>query len=134
MTQQNLNMKHLIEPELQKICPALWMPMINTADIVADRYKVSREQQDEYSLQSQQRTAEAQSAGKFADEIVPLKTKMDVMNKETKEVTEQEVTVDKDECNRPQTTLESLAGLMPVMGPEKYVTAGYASQLSDGAS
>ena len=93
--------------------------MINTADIVADRYKVSREQQDEYSLQSQQRTAEAQSAGKFADEIVPLKTKMDVMNKETKEVTEQEVTVDKDECNRPQTTLESLAGLMPVMGPEK---------------
>ena len=134
MTQQNLNMKHLIEPELQKICPALWMPMINTADIVADRYKVSREQQDEYSLQSQQRTAEAQSAGKFADEIVPLKTKMDVMNKETKEVTEQEVTVDKDECNRPQTTLESLAGLMPVMGPEKYVTAENASQLSDGAS
>ena len=134
MTQQNLNMKHLIEPELQKICPALWMPMINTADIVADRYKVSREQQDEYSLQSQQRTAEAQSAGKFADEIVPLKTKMDVMNKETKEVTEQEVTVDKDECNRPQTTLESLAGLMPVMGPENYVTAGNASQLSDGAS
>ncbi len=134
MTQQNLNMKYLIEPELQKICPALWMPMINTADIVADRYKVSREQQDEYSLQSQQRTAEAQSAGKFTDEIVPLKTKMDVMNKETKEVTEQEVTVDKDECNRPQTTLESLAGLMPVMGPDKYVTAGNASQLSDGAS
>lgn len=102
MTQQNMNMKHLIEPELQKICPALWMPMINTADVVADRYKVSREYQDEYSLQSQQRTAAAQTAGKFKDEIVPLTTKMDVMNKETKEVTEQEVTVDKDECNRPQ--------------------------------
>ena len=116
MTQQNMNMKHLIEPELQKICPALWMPMINTADVVADRYKVSREYQDEYSLQSQQRTAAAQTAGKFKDEIVPLTTKMDVMNKETKEVTDQEVTVDKDECNRPQTTLESLAGLMPVMG------------------
>ena len=134
MTQQNMNMKHLIEPELQKICPALWMPMINTADVVADRYKVSREYQDEYSLQSQQRTAAAQTAGKFKDEIVPLTTKMDVMNKETKEVTEQEVTVDKDECNRPQTTLESLAGLMPDMGPDKYITAGNASQLSDGAS
>ena len=72
MTQQNMNMKHLIEPELQKICPALWMPMINTADVVADRYKVSREYQDEYSLQSQQRTAAAQTAGKFKDEIVPL--------------------------------------------------------------
>ena len=80
MTQQNMNMKHLIEPELQKICPALWMPMINTADVVADRYKVSREYQDEYSLQSQQRTAAAQTAGKFKDEIVPLTTKMDVMN------------------------------------------------------
>ena len=98
MTQQNMNMKQLIETELQKICPALWMPMINTADVVADRYKVSREYQDEYSLQSQQRTAAAQTAGKFKDEIVPLTTKMDVMNKETKEVTEQEVTVDKDEC------------------------------------
>ena len=83
MTQQNMNMKHLIEPELQKICPALWMPMINTADVVADRYKVSREYQDEYSLQSQQRSAAAQTAGKFKDEIVPLTTKMDVMNKET---------------------------------------------------
>jgi acetyl-CoA C-acetyltransferase len=100
MTQQNMNMKHLIEPELQKVCPALWMPMINTADIVADRYKVSREYQDEYSLQSQQRTATAQTEGKFSDEIIPLKTMMDVMNKETKEVSEQEVTVDKDECNR----------------------------------
>ena len=95
------------------------MPMINKEDVVADRYKLSREYQDEYSLQSQQRTATAQTEGKFSDEIIPLKTMMDVMNKETKEVSEQEVTVDKDECNRPQTTMESLAGLNPVMGPDK---------------
>ena len=134
MTQTNMNMKHLVEPELQKVCPALWMPMINTADIVAERYNVSREAQDEYSLQSQQRTAAAQEAGKFSDEIVALQTKMNVMNKETKEVTEQEVTVDKDECNRPTTTLENLAALNPINGPDKFITAGNASQLSDGAS
>ena len=134
MTQTNMNMKHLVEPELQKVCPALWMPMINTADIVAERYNVSREAQDEYSLQSQQRTAVAQEAGKFSDEIVALQTKMNVMNKETKEVTEQEVTVDKDECNRPTTTLENLAALNPINGPDKFITAGNASQLSDGAS
>ena len=134
MTQTNMNMKHLVEPELQKVCPALWMPMINTADIVAERYNVSREAQDEYSLQSQQRTAAAQEAGKFSDEIVALQTKMNVMNKETKEVTEQEVTVDKDECNRPKTTLENLAALNPINGPDKFITAGNASQLSDGAS
>ena len=134
MTQTNMNMKHLVEPELQKVCPALWMPMINTADIVAERYNVSREAQDEYSLQSQQRTAAAQEAGKFSDEIFVLQTKMNVMNKETKEVTEQEVTVDKDECNRPTTTLENLAALNPINGPDKFITAGNASQLSDGAS
>jgi acetyl-CoA C-acetyltransferase len=134
MTQTNMNMKHLVEPELQKVCPALWMPMINTADIVAERYNVSREAQDEYSLQSQQRTAAAQEAGKFSDEIVALQTKMNVMNKETKEVTEQEVTVDKDECNRPTTSLENLAALNPINGPDKFITAGNASQLSDGAS
>ena len=134
MTQTNMNMKHLVEPELQKVCPALWMPMINTADIVAERYNVSREAQDEYSLQSQQRTAAAQEAGKFSDEIVALQTKMNVMNKETKEVTEQEITVDKDECNRPTTTLENLAALNPINGPDKFITAGNASQLSDGAS
>jgi acetyl-CoA C-acetyltransferase len=110
------------------------MPMINTADIVAERYNVSREAQDEYSLQSQQRTAAAQEAGKFSNEIVALQTKMNVMNKETKEVTEQEVTVDKDECNRPTTTLENLAALNPINGPDKFITAGNASQLSDGAS
>ena len=134
MTQTNMNMKYLVEPELQKVCPALWMPMINTADIVAERYNVSREAQDEYSLQSQQRTAVAQEAGKFSDELVALQTKMNVMNKETKEVTEQEVTVDKDECNRPSTTLENLAALNPINGPDKFITAGNASQLSDGAS
>jgi acetyl-CoA C-acetyltransferase len=134
MTQTNMNMKHLVEPELQKVCPALWMPMINTADIVAERYNVSREAQDEYSLQSQQRTAAAQEAGKFSEEIFALQTKMNVMNKETKEVTEQEVTVDKDECNRPTTTLENLAALNPINGPDKFITAGNASQLSDGAS
>ena len=134
MTQTNMNMKHLVEPELQKVCPALWMPMINTADIVAERYNVSREAQDEYSLQSQQRTAAAQEAGKFSDEIFALQTKMNVMNKETKEVTEQEVIVDKDECNRPTTTLENLAALNPINGPDKFITAGNASQLSDGAS
>jgi acetyl-CoA C-acetyltransferase len=134
MTQTNMNMKHLVEPELQKVCPALWMPMINTADIVAERYNISREAQDEYSLQSQQRTAAAQEADKFSDEIVALQTKMNVMNKETKEVTEQEVTVDKDECNRPTTTLENLAALNPINGPDKFITAGNASQLSDGAS
>ena len=134
MTQTNMNMKHLVEPELQKVCPALWMPMINTADIVAERYNVSREAQDEYSLQSQQRTAAAQEAGKFSDEIFALQTKMNVMNKETKEVTEQEVTVDKDECNRPSTTLENLAALNPINGPDKFITAGNASQLYDGAS
>ena len=134
MTQTNMNMKHLVEPELQKVCPALWMPMINTADIVAERYNVSREAQDEHSLQSQQRTAAAQEAGKFSNEIVALQTKMNVMNKETKEVTEQEVTVDKDECNRPSTTLENLAAINPINGPDKFITAGNASQLSDGAS
>jgi acetyl-CoA C-acetyltransferase len=134
MTQTNMNMKHLVEPELQKVCPALWMPMINTADIVAERYNVSREAQDEYSLQSQQRTAAAQEAGKFSDEIVALQTKMNVMNKETKEVTEQEVTVYKYECNGHTTTLENLAALNPINGPDKFITAGNASQLSDGAS
>ena len=85
-------------------------------------------------LQSQQRTAAAQEAGKFSDEIFALQTKMNVMNKETKEVTEQEVTVDKDECNRPSTTLEDLAALNPINGPDKFITAGNASQITDGAA
>ena len=114
--------------------PEMWIPMINTADIVAERYKVSREAQDEYALESQLRTAAAQQAGRFDDEIVPLATKMLVKNKETGEITEQDVTLEQDEGNRPTTTLEGLAKLEPVMGPGKYITAGNASQLSDGAS
>tara|TARA_R110000772_G_scaffold268571_1_gene396338 strand:- start:65687 stop:66868 length:1182 start_codon:yes stop_codon:yes gene_type:complete len=114
--------------------PEMWIPMIDTADLVAERYGVTRAAQDEYSLQSQMRTAAAQQAGKFDDEIVPLTTRMLVKNRETGEVTEQEVTLDKDEGNRPSTTLDALAKLDPVMGPGKFVTAGNASQLSDGAS
>ncbi|MEQ9555734.1 MAG: acetyl-CoA C-acyltransferase [Rhodospirillales bacterium] len=114
--------------------PEMWIPMIDTADLVAARYGVTREAQDAYSLESQLRTAAAQQAGKFDDEIVPLTSKMLVKNRETGEVTEQEVTLDKDEGNRPTTTLDALAKLDPVMGPGKFVTAGNASQLSDGAS
>ena len=120
--------------------PTMYMPMIETAEIVADRYNISRDRQDEYSFQSQQRTAAAQQAGIFADEIVPMDAVQAVFNKETKETTMQNVVVDKDECNRPSTTLESLQGLNPVFnGGEwvkegRFITAGNASQLSDGAS
>jgi acetyl-CoA C-acetyltransferase len=122
------------DPKLLEMYPDIWMPMIDTADVVAKRYKVSREYQDEYSLESQRRTAAAQQAGKFKDEIVPLKTKMKLVNKETKEESIVDYTVDRDECNRPDTTLEGLAALPPVKGPGNFVTAGNASQLSDGAA
>src|SRR5580698_7789414 len=122
------------DPELLKIAPAIHMAMIDTADIVAKRYNVSREYQDEYSLESQRRMAAAQQAGKFKDEIVPMKTKMKVVNKETKEESIVDYVVDKDECNRPDTTLEGLQGLQPVKGPGNFITAGNASQLSDGAA
>ncbi len=122
------------DPELTKQYPAIFMPMIDTADIVAKRYNVSRESQDEYSLESQRRMAAAQQSGKFADEIVPMKTKMKVVNKETKEETIVDYVVDKDECNRPDTTLEGLAKLTPVKGEGNFITAGNASQLSDGAA
>jgi acetyl-CoA C-acetyltransferase len=114
--------------------PAIYMPMIDTADIVAERYKVSREYQDEYSLESQRRMAAAQQSGKFRDEIVPMKTKMKVVNRETKEESIVDYVVDRDECNRPDTTAEGLAKLEPVKGPGKFITAGNASQLSDGAA
>ncbi|MGH6999207.1 MAG: acetyl-CoA C-acyltransferase [Phenylobacterium sp.] len=114
--------------------PAIFMPMIDTADIVAERYKVSREVQDEYSLESQRRMAAAQQAGKFKDEIVPLATKMKVVNKETKEESIVDYLVDRDECNRPDTTIEGLRKLQPVRGEGKFITAGNASQLSDGAA
>ncbi len=130
----SMNLNNITEEKLMESYPALWMPMIETADIVAERYNVSREAQDEYSLQSQQRTAAAQQAGKFDDEIVPMDVKMKVVNKETKEESIVDYTVDKDECNRPQTTLEGLNSLPPVRGEGNYITAGNASQLSDGAS
>src|SRR5213596_3239531 len=110
------------------------MAMIDTADIVAARYKVRREYQDEFSLESQRRMAAAQQANKFKDEIVPMKTRMKVVDKATKAESIVDYVVDRDECNRPETTLEGLAKLEPVKGPGKYVTAGNASQLSDGAA
>lgn len=123
-----------------ELSPRAYIPMIETAEIVAERYGISREAQDEYSYQSQMRTAKAQEAGLFDDEIVPMTTTKAVFNKETKETTYEEVTLGKDEGNRPSTTLESLAGLEPVWkdGPfvkeGRFITAGNASQLSDGAS
>ena len=134
LVQNNLNTVHYTEEWLMKHKPALWMSMIDTADTVAERYKVSREAQDEYALGSQMRTAAGQQAGKFDDEIVPLPTTMLVTDKETGETSEREITLDKDEGNRPSTNPEGLAALKPVMGEDKHITAGNASQLSDGAS
>ena len=122
------------DPNVIKKHPNAYMQMIDTAEVVAERYGVTRERMDEYALLSQQRTHAAQEAGAFADEIVPLTSTMKVMNKETKEISEQEVTLEKDEGNRPSTTLEGLSGLKAVRGPGKTITAGNASQLSDGAS
>lgn len=119
---------------IMKNKPELYLSMIETADIVAQRYNVSRESQDAYALLSQQRVAAGQESGKFADEIVPYKVTMKVQNKETGEISDKEVVLDRDECNRPQTTLEGLSGLQPVRGPDQFITAGNASQLSDGAS
>jgi acetyl-CoA C-acetyltransferase len=126
--------KDNFDPKLTEMYPAIFMPMIDTADIVAERYGLSREYQDEYSLESQRRMAAAQQAGKFKDEIVPMKTKMKVVNKETKEESIVDYVVDRDECNRPDTSMEGLARLEPVKGPGKYITAGNASQLSDGSA
>ncbi|MCR2833518.1 acetyl-CoA C-acyltransferase [Parerythrobacter lacustris] len=122
------------DEELLKMHPDIFMPMIGTAEVVAKRYGISREAQDEYSLQSQQRTAAAQAAGKFNDEIVAVSTTMNVTDKATGEVSQREVTIDMDDCNRPDTTLEGLASLAPVMGEGYTVTAGNASQLADGSS
>jgi acetyl-CoA C-acetyltransferase len=128
------NTKPVFEERLLQDHPEMWMPMIETADIVAKRYNVSREYQDEYSLRSQQRIAAAQAAGLFKDEIVPMKTKMQVVDKNTKETSIVETVVDRDDCNRPDTTLEGLSKLEPVRGPGNFVTAGNASQLSDGSA
>jgi len=114
--------------------PKAYIQMIDTAEIVAERYGISRERMDEYALISQQRTHAAQEAGAFDQEIVPLASTMKVMDKETKEVSEHDVTLEKDEGNRPGTNIEGLSGLKAVRGPGKTITAGNASQLSDGAS
>ena len=127
------NLYRAADPRLLATHPHILMPMIDTAEVVAKRYTVSRDSQDEYALQSQQRTAAAQKAGKFDDEIVPLPSNKGVMNKETKEITFEDVVLEKDEGNRPSTTLEGLAGLKPVR-ENGFITAGNASQLSDGAS
>jgi acetyl-CoA C-acetyltransferase len=130
----SMNKDHMFEEKLQREHPEMWMPMIETADIVAKRYGVSREYQDEYSLRSQQRIAAAQANGLFKDEIVPMKTKMKKVDKETKAESIVDAVVDRDDCNRPDTTLEGLAKLEPVRGAGNFVTAGNASQLSDGAA
>ena len=121
------------DPELLAMHKDIYMPMLQTAEVVAKRYGISRDQMDEYGLQSQQRTAAAQAAGKFDDEIVPVTATMAIVNKETKEVSHKEVTLAKDEGNRADTTLEGLKALKEVL-PGGTITAGNASQLSDGAS
>jgi len=135
-----INLKHFTEEHLLKIKPALWMTMIETAEIVGERYGISRERQDQYALQSQQRTAAAQGSGKFRDEIVALSTKMKKIDKATGAESMVDITVDRDESNRPDTTLEGLAALKPVhaggqqVAQGKFITAGNASQFADGAS
>jgi acetyl-CoA C-acetyltransferase len=131
---QTPQMRVAPDPELLKMHKDIYMPMLQTAEVVAARYKVSRDRQDEYGLLSQQRTAAAQAAGKFDDEIVACTANMAVTNKETGEVTYKDVTLTKDEGNRADTTLEGLKSLKPVLGPDMNITAGNASQLSDGSS
>ncbi|HMG45930.1 MAG TPA: acetyl-CoA C-acyltransferase [Allosphingosinicella sp.] len=131
---QTAEMRLGADPELVAMHKDVYMPMIGTAEVVGRRYKIGRDRQDAYALQSQQRTAAAQAAGKFDDEIIPVTAKMAVKNKETGEVTMQEVTLTRDEGNRADTTIEGLQSLQPVVGPDGMITAGNASQLSDGAS
>ncbi len=131
---QTKEMRVKPDPELVAMHGAVYMPMLQTAEVVAERYSISREAMDEYSLESQMRTAAAQENGLFADEIVPTTTTKIVVDKESGETSEQEVTLELDEGNRPSTTLEGLQSLQPVVGPDKTITAGNASQLSDGAA
>ncbi|MGB3272927.1 MAG: acetyl-CoA C-acyltransferase [Xanthobacteraceae bacterium] len=128
------NTFHAVDPALVAIKKDVYMPMLDTAEVVAKRYGISREQQDAYSLESQRRTAAAQQGGRFNDEIAPITTTMAVTDKVTKEVSTKEVTLSQDEGPRPETTAEGLAGLKPVRGDGFTITAGNASQLSDGAS
>ncbi len=131
---QTKEMRVQPDPALVAMHNAIYMPMLQTAEVVAKRYNISRDAMDEYSLASQQRTAAAQAAGKFDDEIVPVTTTMNVVNKETGEVSQREVTIARDEGNRPDTTLDGLKSLQPVLGPDMTITAGNASQLSDGSA
>jgi acetyl-CoA acyltransferase len=134
MMQNDFNKKNLFNPFFKDHHSAIYMPMGQTAEIVAERYKVSREAQDQYALLSQQRTAAAQNAGKFKDEIAPMKAVMEVTDKATGQTSRKEVVVERDECNRPDTTLEGLAKLPPAFKEGGTVTAGNSSQFSDGAS
>jgi acetyl-CoA acetyltransferase family protein len=134
MMQNDFNKKNLFNPWLMDHKRDIYMPMGLTAEVVAERYHVSRDKQDELALWSQQRTAAAQQSGKFKDEIFPITVKMQVTDKASGQTSEKEVTVDKDECNRPQTTAEGLAQLPGAFKPTGSVTAGNSSQFSDGAS
>ncbi|WP_415757409.1 thiolase family protein [Pseudomonas sp. LT1P18] len=134
LTMKSINTDNLINPLLKEQVPGIYFPMGQTAEIVARRYDVRREEQDQYALQSQQRTAQAQADGLFDDEIVPMAVKYRVEDKATGQVQILDGIVDHDDCNRPGTTLESLAGLKPVFAEDGSVTAGNSSQLSDGAS
>lgn len=134
LVQSTVNRTRLRNPWMEERKPEIYLTMIETADIVARRYGITREAQDEYALESQKRTAAAQAAGRFDDEIVPMTAVKLVKDKQTGEMSQETVTLSQDECNRPSTTLEGLAGLEPVRGPDEFVTAGNASQLSDGAS
>jgi acetyl-CoA C-acetyltransferase len=134
LVQTTLNRNRYRDDWLDEHIPAIYMPMIETADIVAARYGISREAQDDYALESQRRTAAAQQAGRFDQEIVPLPTVKAVRDKEGNEIGREEVTLRQDEGNRPETTKEGLAKLKPVRGEDQFITAGNASQLSDGAA
>ena len=130
---EKMNVSRMVDKALVAKQPNIYMPMLQTAEVVASRYNISREAQDIYALQSQQRTAAAQEAGKFDDEIIETTTSMGVMDRETKEISFQDITLNKDQGNRPSTVIEGLSGLNPVI-ENGYITAGNASQLSDGAS
>ncbi len=130
---EHQNQYRVTDPNVLKIAGAAYMPMIDTAEVVAKRYNISREVQDEYALQSQQRTAAGQENGKFDDEIVPMPSTKIIFNQETENTVQEDILLEKDEGNRPSTTLEGLQGLKPVR-EGGVITAGNASQLSDGAS
>ena len=137
---QHMNLHRMKDEALLKLSPHIYMSMLETAEIVAQRYGISRDAQDEYALRSQQRTAAAQAEGRLDAEIVPMTTTMQVMDKATGQASSRDITLSKDEGNRPDTTLEGLSSLKPVFGggeviqQGQYITAGNASQLSDGAS